>query len=102
LWYQNSSKEALFKVKNGNYCKFWQDCWLVEVLLMIAYDDIYKLVSEPNCCVSDRWVDGEWTMDFKRSLTVQEFNRWLNLKDKLQAVTLSHESNDSVSWALEN
>jgi hypothetical protein len=101
LWYQNSSKEALFKVKNGNYCKFWQDCWLVEVLLMIAYDDIYKLVSEPNCCVSDCWVDGEWTMDFKRSLTVQEFNRWLNLKYKLQAVTLSHESNDSVSWALE-
>jgi hypothetical protein len=68
---------------------------------MIAFDDLYKMVSEPNCCVSDCWDDGEWTMDFKRALSVQEFNSWLLLKELLQPITLSPEPNDSVTWALE-
>lgn len=68
---------------------------------MIAFDDLYRMVSDPTCCVSDCWVDGEWTMDFKRPLSVHEFNRWLSLKDLLQAITLSPESNDFVTWALE-
>jgi hypothetical protein len=40
-------------------------------------------------------------MDFKRSLSIQEYNSWLDLKDKLQLIILEPEHNDSVSWALE-
>jgi hypothetical protein len=68
---------------------------------MIAFDDLYRMVSEPNCCVSDCWDDGEWTMDFKRALSIHEFNNWLLLKVLLQPITLYPESNDSVTWALE-
>ena len=40
-------------------------------------------------------------MDFKRSLSVPEYNSWLELRDTLQGISLELDSNDSVSWALE-
>lgn len=38
-------------------------------------------------------------MDFKRALNLQEFNRWLDLVDRIADVPLSANP-DSVSWAL--
>jgi len=92
---------ALYQVRNGRFCKFWQDCWVGKVPLSIAYHDIFKMVSDPNCYVSECWDEGSWEMDFKRSLSIQEYNSWLDLKDKLQLIILEPEHNDSVSWALE-
>lgn len=40
-------------------------------------------------------------MEFKRSLIVQEYNSWLQLRDSLQGVNLDHDANDFVTWALE-
>jgi len=41
-------------------------------------------------------------MDFKRSLSVQEHNRWTELKTILQGVNLVPDCSDSVKWALES
>lgn len=59
------------------------------------------MVRDPNCYVSECWDEGSWEMDFKRSLSLQEYNSWLDLKDKLQLIHLEFEQNDAVSWALE-
>jgi hypothetical protein len=39
-------------------------------------------------------------MDFKRTLTCHEYNRWLELKESLADISLSDKP-DSVFWALE-
>lgn len=64
---------AIFKVGNGDNCRFWQDCWLLDVPLKIAYDNLYKMVRDPNAAVADCWDEGEWFVDFRRALSVREF-----------------------------
>jgi len=50
---------ALFKVRNELKCRFWQDCWLLNVPLKVAYDDLFGLVRDPESVVVDHWVDEE-------------------------------------------
>jgi hypothetical protein len=61
---------AIFKVKNGLNCRFWQDCWLRNVPLKIAYENLYKLVRDPESSVADCWEVDEWIVDFKRALSI--------------------------------
>lgn len=44
---------AIFKVGNGNFCRLWQDCWIMEVPLKIAYEDLYIMARNPECFVAD-------------------------------------------------
>lgn len=46
--------------------------------------------------VSDCWVEGEWFVDFRRSLSVSEFKNWGKLLNHLQQVSLDPNTNDSV------
>ena len=40
-------------------------------------------------------------MDFRRSLTVQEYNSWIDLTNSLQGCNPESDAADIVSWALE-
>ena len=71
-----------------------------DVPLKIQYEDLYKMVSDPNCFVEKSWEGEEWVMEFIRSLSVQEHNRWLELVDGLHDFSLSSDI-DSVKWALD-
>jgi hypothetical protein len=51
---------ALFSLRNGLNCRFWQDCCILNVPLKIAYGDLFKLVREPDITVADCWVDNDW------------------------------------------
>jgi hypothetical protein len=92
---------ARFEIGNGDHCRFWEDCWLKNVPLKIYYEDLFKMAREPNCFVSDCWRDDSWGMNFKRSLTVQEYNSWLGLLDELNDITLTDNKADKVMWALD-
>ena len=59
---------ALFKVKNGLNCRFWQHCWLLNVPLKIAYEDLFRMVRDSEVTVADCWIDDDWWLDFKREL----------------------------------
>lgn len=74
---------ATFRVSNGKHCKFWEDCWAKEVPLCISHENLYRMTRDPHCSVSDCWEDGEWDMDFRRALSVQEYNEWLELINSL-------------------
>ena len=51
---------------------FWQDNWTMEVPLEIAYADLYSLADNIECSVADCWIDDDWYVDFKRSLSTHE------------------------------
>jgi hypothetical protein len=59
------------------------------------------MVREPNSYVVDCIDDGQWVVEFRRSLSINEYNRWLDLLGELQAVELNSNL-DSVIWALES
>jgi len=60
------------------------------------------MVRAPHCSVSECWDEGEWAMDFRRSLTIEEYNSWIDLTDSLQEFNLESQDSDVVSWALES
>ena len=74
----------------------------MRVPLSIAYEDIYRMVRNNNCYVHECWDEGEWFMEFKHTLSVQEFNRWSELENILQGVSLVPDQSDSVKWVLES
>jgi len=43
----------------------------------------------------------DWYIDFRRPLSVPEFERWKALQDELANVVLDSDSHDVVIWALE-
>jgi len=92
---------AVFKVRNGDHCKFWEDCWAKEVPLGISHENLFRMVRNPHCSVSECWEEDEWVMDFRRSLTVQEYNSWIDLTNSLQGCNPESDAADIVSWALE-
>ena len=54
------------------------------------------MVKDPSCSVAECWKEGSWVMDFKKTLSMHEYNSWLELVESLQGVTLDHDSADSV------
>ncbi|KAG2534833.1 hypothetical protein PVAP13_9NG087473 [Panicum virgatum] len=68
---------TVFEVGDGQLCRFWEDCWAL------------GLVRNPSCTVTDCWKDGSWGMDFKRSLSIQEYNRWLGLLETIHDKNLT-------------
>jgi hypothetical protein len=92
---------AIFKDGNGVNCQFWQDCWLLQVPFKIAFENLYKMARDPFCSVADCWVDQEWYVDFRRTLSSGEFEEWESLLRLLQQVCLNDDCIDSVIWVLD-
>jgi hypothetical protein len=92
---------AVFKVQNGKNCRFWEDYWAKEVPLKISHENLFRMVRYHLCSVSECWDDENWDMEFRRALSVQEYNCWLNLTTDLQGCKPRGEANDIVFWALE-
>lgn len=90
---------AIFKVGDGRNCQFWQDCWLLNVPLKIAFADLFGVTRDPFCFVADCNEGGEWFVEFKRSLSTQEYANWEQLLGLLDQIVLNN-STDSVEWAL--
>jgi hypothetical protein len=51
--------------------------------------------------VSDCREDGYWIVDFKRSLSSQDYDRWLGLFQMLNDYSLTDNKTDCVQWAPE-
>jgi hypothetical protein len=59
------------------------------------------MVRDTECTVFECWVDQDWFIDFRRSLSSIEFQRWTLLYDELQHIALEEHSIDLVFWALD-
>ena len=64
-----SNVGGTFKVGTDKNCRFWQDSWLNDVSLKIYYEDLYKMVKNTECSVAKCWVEHDWFIDFRRSLS---------------------------------
>lgn len=68
----------------------------------ISHENLYRMVRNPHCYVSECWEEEEWVMEFKRSLNVQEYNSWMELTEILQGCSPIDQAPDKVLWALES
>lgn len=77
---------------------FWEDVWLDEIPLKLAFPQLYEYCR--NKLVNKCFKEGEWVMDFKRSLLPAEASAWISLLTKLEGVKLSRLK-DRAIWVLE-
>lgn len=91
---------ALFSIGNGLNCRFWQDCWLHSVPLKISYEMLYKMARDSECYVADCWTGENWFVEFKRPLSVWEYQKWEELLEELSSVSLQSNKSDESVWAL--
>lgn len=70
---------AQFMVNNGREVRFWEDVWVLDVPLRIAFPDLFAICLKKSCLVSDCYVDGEWKIEFRRSLNILTLQKWEEL-----------------------
>ncbi|KAG2590684.1 hypothetical protein PVAP13_5NG446240, partial [Panicum virgatum] len=63
---------AVHKVQNGRQTFFWLDTWMGPGPLKIQYPTLFAMCRSPNTMVANCYVNGEWGLDFRRSLTETE------------------------------
>ena len=61
---------------------------------------MYSMSRFPNTKVADNWVEDEWQVEFKRSLTPTKYDDLLTLLSLLQSCHLT-PLDDAIDWALE-
>lgn len=65
----------------------------------IAFEDLYLLTRDTEIVEADCWSKNDWFIDFKRTLSAGEYERWLVLKEELLQFRFS-DNKDVVIWEL--
>jgi hypothetical protein len=71
------------------------------VPLKIQFPTLYSFCEDPNVSAAESWEDGEWVIDFRRTLTIDEAGQRAALFDLLNQVHLDESSPDVVECALD-
>ena len=96
----NSSGGVTFSLGNGKSILFWEDVWIGDTPLRLEFPRLYDYCYNKTSLVSDCWVDGEWRIDFRRSLDPSDLTQWDHLLRVLAQTSIS-DTEDKVRWALE-
>jgi len=75
---------AVFEVDNGKYVRFWEDVWNGDVPLKTAFPSLYDLSNNKSKVVRDVYDGGNWHINFRRALGVQDLESWEELMDRLE------------------
>jgi len=92
---------AIHKVRDGSQTFFWLDTWLGDSPLKIQYPTLYSISRDPNAMVADIYYGGEWTIDFRRSLSSTEALEHDHLLSLLQTFHINSSECDEVEWSLD-
>lgn len=96
-WYQRGRGVS---IKSGVQTSFWHDCWLGNCPLKISFPNLFRITSNPDLEVSKAYVDGQWSIEFRRQMNESLLEEWNNLLELLSSVELT-EGRDGVFWTLD-
>lgn len=97
--------EALFRAStkimlgNGNSAFFWNDLWLDQTQLKIAYPALYK--HSKNCAVRNAILDNAWIHNIKPLPDEQVLVEYIHLWNRVMRIQLGDEP-DTISWRWTN
>lgn len=76
-------------VHNGKDTNFWEDIWVGEISLKLAFPRLYHYRRNKSCTVGECWKDGEWTMPFRRTLSSENALQWENLVETIKDIQIT-------------
>jgi hypothetical protein len=88
-----------FKIGNGHMARFWEDTWLGDLPLAILYPSIYNIVRQKNVLVADVLSVALLNIEFRRALTENKWDTWIQLVRRLMRISLTDEE-DRFVWRL--
>jgi hypothetical protein len=68
-----------WKIGNEKKVRFWEDLWFGSCSLAIQYWDIYSIVNEHGCSVSEAWNGQHLRFTFKRIVDSKTMELWYEL-----------------------
>ena len=80
---------------------FWIDTWLGDSPLKIQYPTLFSMCRDPNALVADLHSAGDWTIEFRRSLSGDEALELDHLMSLLHSFHRNNSECDKVEWALD-
>jgi hypothetical protein len=69
-------------VNNGRNTLLWEDILVGEVPLKLVFPKLFEYCKDKHCTVMNCW-EGEWVMDFARTLSREEGDQWAELVNKV-------------------
>ena len=90
---------GLMVVGNGQNTRFWEDVWLGDRPLCVQYPTLYRIVNHSNVSVAHVMAASPLNIGFRRALSGDKWDRWVNLVTRLMGVQLS-DNNDIFRWSL--
>jgi hypothetical protein len=88
-----------FKIGNGHMARFWEDTWLGDLPLAIQYPSLYNIVRRKNVLVADVLSVAPLNIEFRRALTGNKWDTWIQLVCRLMRISLMDEE-DRFVWRL--
>ena len=86
-----------FKIRDGTQTRFWEDLWLGDEPLMLAYPSLYRIVRKKNVTVAQVLSTYPLDVSFRRAVVGKNWSKWLKLVGSLLEVQLNGGS-DSFVW----
>jgi hypothetical protein len=90
---------STFSVGNGQQVRFWEDTWLGDAPLASQYPSLYNIVRRKNALVAEVLTNRPLNLEFRRSLTGNKWDAWIDLVQRLMFISLSDEK-DALVWRL--
>jgi hypothetical protein len=88
------------EVRAGQQTRLWHDCWLGDCPLKVRFHNLYQIAVDQDLEVAKAFIQGQWSIPFRRQLNDNLRTDWYELLDMLNEVQLS-EGTDTVRWVLE-
>lgn len=63
---------AIYKTKGGSSADFWDDVWIGDTPLGIQFLQLFNMCKFPHSRLAANWEDGDWAVEFRRSLDDRE------------------------------
>ncbi|GKE17562.1 RNA-directed DNA polymerase, eukaryota [Tanacetum coccineum] len=90
-----------YKLVSGDKIRFWLDTWIDDQPLCVRFNRLFRLESDSNCKVCERWGDVGWIWNWRRGVRGGiEQEQLENMLAILTCIQLQ-EGNDKLCWSLD-
>lgn len=86
-----------WKIGNGKKVRLREDNWLGPSSLAIQFWPLYRIVVEQGKTVADLWDGNNLKVSFRRTLSPELYQSWLEVVELVSTITLSSDQ-DSLIW----
>ncbi|GKC93766.1 RNA-directed DNA polymerase, eukaryota, reverse transcriptase zinc-binding domain protein, partial [Tanacetum coccineum] len=84
----------------GSSIRFWKDLWIGDEPLCSRFNRLYRLDINENCTIRNKFVEGNWSWQWRRPVTSGRTEHMLNsLLYETQHLTLSSRP-DTWKWSI--